>query len=128
VAPPSKSSTRAAALRVQHLKQLLSATTFGGSTQPVYAALTEIQLGDLATALDLIASATVIEEKLGSKGADFHKVTLAHCNQRLLEASQAGRPGALANPQVKSLSKKLQFHSQVRILSMPLHMALASII
>ena len=109
--PSSRMSSRAAAHRLQHLQQLLSATNVTFTTQDVYTALTEIQLGDLSAALDYIGGASLVEEKLGATGADFHKVALAYCMEQ--EAIGAGKPGADANPHVKTLSKKIQFHSQV---------------
>jgi hypothetical protein len=107
-------SSRTAALRLQRLQQLLSASSVELSTHDVYTALTEIQLGDLPTALDLIGGTNVLEEKCES-GSEFHKVALAYCNQRLQEAVKVGDSEMSSNPHVKTLSVKVQYHSQVSI-------------
>jgi Rab3 GTPase-activating protein regulatory subunit N-terminus len=56
-------------LRLQHLRQILSTTNFQYSKDDVHQALLQIKaLGDLATCLDLIATASVLEERLGVQG------------------------------------------------------------
>jgi hypothetical protein len=107
-------SSRIAALRLQRLQQLLSATSVELSTQDVYTALTEIQLGDLPTALDLIGGTNVLEEKCES-GSEFYKAALAYCNHRLQGAVKVGDSEVSSNPHVKALSVKVQYHSQVSV-------------
>lgn len=109
----STGSARLATLRLQQLQQLLSATNVDFSTEDVYKALTEIQLGDLAVALDLIASSTLIEEKLGGS-SEFHKMSVDYCNGRLQEGLATGDTEASLHPHMKALSEKVQYHMQVR--------------
>jgi len=107
-------SPREAALKLQHLRQLLSTSTVMFTSKDVYQALTEItSLVDLATALDLLACATVMDEKLGVDGSDFHKQVVAYC-QKMLDGS-APRPGGgtVPNPNVALLEGKIEYHSKV---------------
>jgi hypothetical protein len=73
-------------LRLQHLRQILSTTNFEYSKDDVHQALLQIKaLGDLATCLDLIATASVLEERLGVQGmysVQYH----AHCHCTFLFA------------------------------------------
>lgn len=112
----SAGSTRVATLRLQQLQQLLSATNVDFSTEDVYKALTEIQLGDLAVALDLIASSTVIEEKLGGGSYEFHKNSVDYCRTRLKEGLATGDTEASLHPHMKALSEKVQYHTQVSLI------------
>jgi hypothetical protein len=107
-------SARNATLRLQRLQQLLSATNVDFSAEDVYGALTEIQLGDLATALDLIATSTLIEEKLGGS-FEFHKTSIEYCKMRLEERLKTGDTEVSSNPHMKVLSEKVQYHTQVRL-------------
>lgn len=105
---------RAAALRLQHLRQLLSTKTVQFTTRDVYEALKKItSLTDLATALDLIAESAVLEEKLSVEGSDFQKMALLYCTETLDKAMKAATEEARTNPHVKILSRKIDYHSQV---------------
>lgn len=110
--------SRQAALRLQHLQQLLSAGNIQYSAEDVRKALHEIKsLSDLSTALDLLAAGSVLEEQLGVKGSTFHRDALTYCRGVLNAAMHRGKSrsdtAARANPHVQILSHKIEYHTQV---------------
>jgi hypothetical protein len=107
-------SSRGAALRLQHLRQLLSATNFECTKTDVLEAVQKIKsLGDLATALDLIGTASVLEERLGVEGSSFQKSIQEYCNETLSGATSNGNDDILHSPSAKTLSRKLDCYSRV---------------
>jgi hypothetical protein len=114
VAAPS-TPPRTAALRLQRLQQILSATNVEYSRRDVQEALYEIKsLEDLATAIDLLATGSVLEERLGVEGSEFHRSALAYCRDMLSEATQRRAKDVRSNPHVRILSHKIDYHTQVR--------------
>lgn len=115
----ANTSSRNAALRLQHLQQLLSAGNILYSIDDVRTALHEIKsLADLSTALDLLGAGAVLEEKLGVQGSTFHRDVLVYCRGVLSAATYRGktRTDILSgeNPHVQILSHKIEYHTQVR--------------
>jgi hypothetical protein len=112
-------SSRRATLRLQYLQQLLSASEVRYSKEDVRKALHEIKsLSDLATALDLLAKSSVLEEKLGVEGAELQRDAIAYCRDVLNNAIHRGFSGtdvARSNPHVQLLSRKIEFHVQVSL-------------
>ena len=112
---PSTPSSREAILQLQHLQQLLSTTNVQCRAVDVDKALREISsLADLATALDRLAGASVLEEKMGVHGSDFQKAALGYCKDFLGTAVKGIDGTVQSNPNVQMLSRKIQYHSQVR--------------
>jgi hypothetical protein len=110
----STPSSRDAALRFQHLQQLLSTTNVQCYSQDVYTALQQItSLADLAAGLDLLAGASVLEQKMGVQGSEFQKMAVAHCKEYLEKATKGNEKDAGSNPNVQLLKRKIDFHSQV---------------
>jgi hypothetical protein len=117
VAPsPSQTvwSPRTAALKLRHLQQLLSTESAHYTTQDLYKALQDIEsLVDLSSALDLLAGASVLEDRLGVKGADFQKLALGYCSVTLSAATKGNDATKSSNPNVQLLSRKINFYSQI---------------
>jgi hypothetical protein len=112
-------SSRRATLRLQYLQQLLSASEVRYSKEDVRKALHEIKsLSDLATALDLLAKSSVLEDKLGVQGAELQRDAIAYCRDVLNNAIHRGFSGidvARSNPHVQLLSRKIEYHVQVSL-------------
>lgn len=103
-----------AALRLQRLQQLLANTNVPCQLQDVHNALLQISsLKDLATCLDRLASAPVLEAKMGVRGSEFQKVVLAYCRDSLKEAVKNSKGDPASNPHVKLLATKIVWHTQV---------------
>ena len=113
---PSSSAInpKEAALRLQRLQQLLANTNVPCQLQDVHNALLQIQsLKDLATCLDRLAAASVLESKMGVKGSEFQKIVLAYCRDSLKEAVKNSKGDPASNPHVKLLATKIVWHTQV---------------
>ena len=103
-----------AALRLQRLQQLLANTNVPCQLQDVHNALLQISsLRDLATCLDRLASAPVLESKMGVRGSEFQKIVLAYCRDSLKEAVKNSKGDPASNPHVKLLATKIVWHTQV---------------
>lgn len=115
--PSTTGPSREATFKLQHLRQLLSTPTVRLDANDVYDALRAItSVGDLATALDLLSEATVLEEKLGVTGSAFQRLAVAACNETLIAAIKGSAVNDVqANPNVALLSRKIEYHSQVGI-------------
>ena len=110
------SSSRGASLRLQHLRQLLSATDLHYTKSDILEAVRKIKsLRDLSTALDLIGTASVLEERLGVEGSSFQKSILEYCTETLSEAERNGNGEVSHSPSAKILSNKLDFYSRVSL-------------
>lgn len=110
--------SRKSALRLKHLQQLLSAGSIVYSKEDLQNALREINsLADLSIALDLLATGSMFEDRLGVKGSTFHRDALAYCRGVLTAAIHKGKPRSDAtsreNPHVLILSHKIEYHTQV---------------
>ena len=101
------SSSREATMRVQHLKQLLSSDQTEFCTkEDVHEAFCRIKsMNDLSFCLDLVASATMLEEKLGVNGASFQKELLSYCKNILGDRVSEITSGSLAGSAAKLLTK-----------------------
>jgi Rab3 GTPase-activating protein regulatory subunit N-terminus len=113
----STAPSRDATFKLQHLRQLLSTPTVRLDANDVYEALRAItSVADLASALDLLSEAAVLEEKLGVTGATFQKLAVALCNENLIAAIKGSAMNDVqANPNVALLSRKIEYHSQVML-------------
>ena len=104
-----------AAVRLNHLKQLLGDTNVECRSVDVFKALENIKsIKDLATAMDIIAEASTLEEKMGVKGSEFQRLVIAHCKDRFDEAVRDGGEEAVTNPHVQLLAFKIAYFTQVR--------------
>jgi Rab3 GTPase-activating protein regulatory subunit N-terminus len=128
------SGIRIATLRLQHLQQLLSSTNVEFTLDDVFKALQGIKaLVDLSAALDLLATASILEECLGAQGSSFHKNSLSYCSECLQKAiirangedsKSPGSNGDIArtnfcgntSSHVKLMTHKIVYHNQVRVL------------
>jgi Rab3 GTPase-activating protein regulatory subunit N-terminus len=111
---PSATNPKEAALRLQRLQQLLANTNVPCQLADVHNALMQIKsLKDLATCLDRLAVATVLESKMGVKGTDFQKTALSYCRESLKEAVKNATGDPASNPHVKLLATKIVYHTQV---------------
>ena len=107
-------SSRGAALRLQHLRQILSATDLQYTKNDILEAVRMIKsLGDLATALDLIGKASVLEERFGVEGSSFQKSILEYCEETLSAARKDGSDEARFSPTTRLLRRKLNFYARV---------------
>jgi len=112
--PFGATNPKEAALRLQRLQQLLANTNVPCQLGDVQNALLQIKsLKDLSTCLDRLAVASVLESKMGVKGTEFQKVTLAYCRDMLKDAIKNSQGDPASNPHVKELATKIVFHSQV---------------
>lgn len=110
----STPSSRDASLRFQHLKQLLSTTNIQCRSEDVYTALQQItSFTDLAACLDLLAGASVLEQKMEVEGSDFQKMALAHCKEYLGKTTKGKESESKSNPNVQLLTRKIDYYSQV---------------
>ena len=108
------SSSRGAALRLQHLRQLLSATDLQYTKNDILEAVRKIKsLGDLTTAIDLIGTSSVLEERFGVEGSSFQKSIIEYCNETLSESTSDGNTDILHSPSAIELSRKLEFYTRV---------------
>jgi Rab3 GTPase-activating protein regulatory subunit N-terminus len=115
--PPASTVTpsREAAMRLQHLKQLLSAPDIEVGVNDIYLAVQKMEsLADLGVALDLLSQAKSLETRLQVNGSDFQKRALSHGNNILQRVSGSSASAVSANPSFQLFSLKLQQHSQVR--------------
>jgi hypothetical protein len=75
-------------------------------------------VADLSTALDLLATASVLEERFGVHGSSFQKDALAYCRRIWNAAIHRSKPRSDAtsreNPHIQVLAHKIEYHSQVR--------------
>ena len=107
-------SSRGAALRLQHLRQILSATDLQYTKNDILEAVRMIKsLGDLATALDLIGKASVLEERFGVEGSSFQKSILEYCEETLSAARKDGSDEERFSPTTRLLRRKLNFYARV---------------
>jgi hypothetical protein len=72
-------------------------------------------LTDLATSLDLLSEANLLEDKLGVTGSSFQKLAVNLCNETLVASIKRGaNRDVQVNPNVSLLSRKIEYHTQVR--------------
>jgi hypothetical protein len=104
-----------AAVRLNRLQQLLGDTNVPCQGIDVYKALENINsLKDLATALDLLAVAPALEDKMAVQGSEFQRLALVHCKEKLNDAIKTGGRETLTNPNVQLLAFKISYFTQVR--------------
>ena len=104
-----------AVMRLNHLQQLLGETNVECQSIDVFKALSNIKsIEDLATALDLIASSSTLEGKMGVEGSTFQKLAVSQCKTKLDEAISDAGEEALSNPHVQMLAFKIAYYTQVR--------------
>jgi hypothetical protein len=115
----SSASSREATFKLQHLRQLLSTPTVRLDANDVYDALRAItSLTDLATSLDLLSEASLLEEKLGVTGSSFQKLAVNLCSETLVTSIKGGASRDVhVNPNVALLSRKIDYHTQVSLLA-----------
>ena len=101
------------AIQLQLLKQqLASETNLPSSPDAIFDALIQIcSLSDLSTALDLLSTATHLEEGMGIQGSSFHCRVVEHCEKRLNSASEAHATSN--NPHLRALRIKIVYHKQI---------------
>ena len=101
------------AIQLQLLKQqLASETNLPSSPDAIFDALIQIcSLSDLSTALDLLSTATHLEEGMGIQGSTFHCRVVEHCEKRLDSASEAHATSN--NPHLRALRIKIGYHKQL---------------
>ncbi len=101
------------AIQLQLLKQqLASETNLPSSPDAIFDALIQIcSLSDLSTALDLLSTATHLEEGMGIQGSKFHCRVVEHCEKRLDSASEAHATSN--NPHLRALRIKIGYHKQL---------------
>lgn len=115
----TSASSRTATLRLQRLQQLLSSSNVDFCIEDVEEALHEIKsLKDLATALDILAQATMLEERLGISGSSFHQGAVSYCSSVLkdslwIQGEDSSRICQSTNPFVRFLFHKIEYHTQV---------------
>jgi Rab3 GTPase-activating protein regulatory subunit N-terminus len=110
----SATNPKEAALRLQRLQQLLANTNVPCQLTDVHNALLQIKsLKDLATCLDRLAVASVLESKMGVTGTEFQKTALAYCREALKEAVKNTTGDPASNPNVKLLATQIVYHTQV---------------
>ena len=101
-------------MRLRTLQQMLANTNVPCMKQHVLEALTRIQvLTDLATALDILATASSLEDRMGVKGADFHMLALEHCRSVLDETTRDQTEDVTQSPPVQLLSDCVEYHQQL---------------
>jgi len=111
---PSTPSAREAALKLQHLRQILSSSSQQLTEQDVYDSLQQISnLVDLSTSLDLLAVSPILEGYLRVDGTSFHHKAVAHCKETLAACVKDGGTASRSNPNAVQLSRKIQYHTQV---------------
>jgi hypothetical protein len=104
-----------AAVRLNHLQQLLGDTNVVCKSIDVYKALQNIKsVKDLATALDTLSVAPALEERMQVEGSAFQRLAVAQCQEKLDEAVRESGNEALTNPHVQLLAFKIAYYSQVR--------------
>ena len=108
-----RSSSREATMHVHHLKQLLSAEKAMFATKDdVYDAFCRIKsLSDISSCLDLVATATVLEDELLVEGAAFQKLALKYCTDMLEDAKK--KNGEIVPSGAAALSRKINYYSRV---------------
>jgi Rab3 GTPase-activating protein regulatory subunit N-terminus len=113
-------SVRSSTLKIQHLQQLLSSTTVAFSREDVERSLMEIKsLTDLSTALDLLATSSILESRLGISDASFHVTVVSYCAEILKKSirrlgEDPENSSASSNTHVRLLSFKIKYYTQVR--------------
>jgi hypothetical protein len=109
----TSASSRGAALRLQHLQQLLSATDLQHTKEDVLEAVRMINsLGDLSTALDLIAKAPSLEKRLEITGSSFQKAVLEYCHETL-SSTRREDSDSIHSLAAIDLSQRLDYYTQV---------------
>jgi hypothetical protein len=105
-----------AAMKLNHLKQLLDETSVECQSVDVYKALEKIQsLEDLSSVLDFLAQAPTLEGRMEVKGSTFQKLAVSYCKQKLDEAMGIGGKDAATNPHIQLLAFKIAYYTQVGI-------------
>jgi len=110
--PPLQPSAKDA-IQIQLLKQqLASETNLPSSSEAIFDTFTQIgSLSDLSTALDLLSTASHLEEGMGVLGSTFHSRVVEHCKKRLEDASKAHATSN--NPHLRALRVKIRYHKQI---------------
>ena len=110
--PRTKAPLRSAG-RLKHLQQLLSLRPV--TLSDVRAAVCDISAPvDLATALDVCATASVLDHAAGiQQGSSFQKEVLAHCRS-VLNARGMDPAGRTNSHLLLTLQHKLEYHEKVR--------------
>jgi hypothetical protein len=105
-----------AAMKLNHLKQLLDETSVECQSVDVFKALEKIQsLEDLSTVLDFLAKAPTLEGRMEVKGSTFQKLAVSYCKQKLDEAMGIGGKDAATNPHIQLLAFQIAYYTQVGI-------------
>lgn len=103
-----------AAMRLNRLKQMLDDTNVECQSSDAFKALERIQsIEDLATALDFLAVAPTLEERMGVDGSTFQKLAVSHCKQKLDEAISTGGKDTMTNPHIQLLAFKIAYYTQI---------------
>ena len=113
---PNSASTLSSttdAIQLQLLKQqLASETNLPSSPEAIFDAVTQIgSLSDLSTALDLLSTASHLEEGMGIQGSKFHFRVVEHCEKRLDGATKAHATSN--NPHLRALRINIGYHKQI---------------
>lgn len=109
-----------AAMKLNHLKQLLDETSVECQSVDVFKALEKIHsLEDLSTVLDFLAKVPTLEGRMEVKGATFQKLAVSYCKQKLDEAMETGGKDAATNPHLQRLAFKIAYYTQVGIALRP---------
>ena len=107
-------SAHEATMRLQLLQQLLAKTNVPTERHDVFEALTQItSLKDLCTALDVLAVSSQLEDAMGVIGSEFHSSAVAHCKQTLENVIREGGADTVENAQVKLLTSRIAYHTQL---------------
>mmetsp|Transcript_33746 Transcript_33746/g.81816 ORF Transcript_33746/g.81816 Transcript_33746/m.81816 type:complete len:1419 (+) Transcript_33746:672-4928(+) len=111
---PHHKSAQDAAMKLNHLKQLLDETNVECESGDVFRALENIDsIEDLATILDFVAKAPTLEGRMGVEGSTFQKLAVSYCEQKLDEAISAGGKEAESNPHIQRLAFKIAYYTQI---------------
>eukprot|EP00980_Cylindrotheca_fusiformis_P005922 scaffold1246_cov134-Cylindrotheca_fusiformis.AAC.14 len=103
-----------AAMKLNHLKQLLDETSVDCQSVDVYRALQKINsLEDLSAVLDFLAKAPTLEGRMNVEGATFQKLAVSYCQQKLDEAMASGGKDAVTNPHIQRLAFKIAYYTQI---------------
>jgi len=104
-------------IHLKLLQQMLASdTNIPSNSDAVFSAVTKIRsMADLSKALDLLAVANSIEEKMNIKGSSFHAKAIEYCQQFLNNVeSEEGNEGIThENPHAINLRKQIEYQSMV---------------
>ncbi|KAL3941734.1 MAG: hypothetical protein SGBAC_003946, partial [Bacillariaceae sp.] len=119
---PHHKSSQDAAMKLNHLKQLLDEINIDCESGDVFRALENIDsIEDLANILDIVAKAPTLEGRMGVEGSTFQKLAVSYCEQKLDEAISAGGKDAESNPHILKLAFKIAYYTQISVAYDALH-------